>query len=241
MTVGKYSLSPPTLTDGHVSKLQLDSVGNLKIVSGGTGASANQVQGTTAHDAVYAGNPLLAGGYASATAPTSVADGDAVRAWHNRAGALMVQWGTPTGLIDTSSATTDGRSPPNSLPVVSWGYAYNGTNWDRLRGDSANGLVVQQSGAEYETVAASQTDQVLGATGAAGDFLRGLLIIPATTSPGEVSIEDGATNMIVFAGGASSLTELRPIWIPLGIKSTSGGWEVSTGASVSVLAAGNFT
>ena len=47
--------------------------------------------------------------------------------------------------------------------------------------------------------------------------------------------------MIVFAGGASSVTELRPIWIPLGIKSVSGGWEVTTGANVSALACGNFT
>ena len=40
------------------------------------------------------------------------------------------------------------------------------------------------SNAEYETVAASQTDQVLGATGATGDYLGDLLIVPATTSPG---------------------------------------------------------
>ena len=38
----------------------------------------------------------------------------------------------------------------------------------------------------YETVAASQTDQVLGATGAIGDYLYGLTIIPANASPGAV-------------------------------------------------------
>ncbi len=35
-------------------------------------------------------------------------------------------------------------------------------------------------GEGYETVAASQTGQALGATGAAGDFIAGILVVPAT-------------------------------------------------------------
>lgn len=96
-------------------------------------------------------------------------------------------------------------------------------------------------GTEYETVAASQTDQMCGTTGAAGDLLAGVLVIPATTSPGAVSIEDGNTNIPVFTGGASSVTGLVPFFIPLGIKSLAGGWEITTGANVSVIAVGNFT
>lgn len=97
--------------------------------------------------------------------------------------------------------------------------------------------------AEYETVAASQTDQILGATGGVGDYLAGLLIIPATTGAGTVSIKDGnGTGVNVFVAG--TLADLRPIWVPLGIKSvnaTTPGWKVTTGANVSVLATGNFT
>jgi hypothetical protein len=94
---------------------------------------------------------------------------------------------------------------------------------------------------EYETVAASQTDQTLGATGAAGDYLLGLLIVPATTSPGAVSIKDGAGSAItVFTGGASSVSNLVPFLVPLGIISTGGAWKVSTGASVSAIGIGNF-
>jgi hypothetical protein len=96
-------------------------------------------------------------------------------------------------------------------------------------------------GTDYETVAASQTDQMLGATGAAGDYLAGVLIIPATTSPGAVSIEDGATNIPIFTGGASSVTNLVPFFVPLGIKSGAGAWTVTTGTNVSVIAVGNFT
>src|SRR5215217_2406319 len=65
------------------------------------------------------------------------------------------------------------------------------------------------SAGEYETVAASATDQALGATGATGDYLSGVLVVPATTSPGAVSIKDGAGSAItVFTGGASSVSNL---------------------------------
>lgn len=95
---------------------------------------------------------------------------------------------------------------------------------------------------EYETVAASQTDQVIGPTGATGDYLAGVLIVPATTSPGAVSIKDGAGSSItIFTGGAASVSNLVPFFVPLGIRSTSGAWKVTTGASVSAIGVGNFT
>lgn len=92
----------------------------------------------------------------------------------------------------------------------------------------------------YETVAASQTGQVLGTTGAKGDYIEGLLIIPATTSPGNVLVLDGATSITVFTGGASSVGSLTPFVVPLGVTSVSGPWSVTTGASVSVIAVGRF-
>lgn len=93
----------------------------------------------------------------------------------------------------------------------------------------------------YETVAASATAQVLGSTGAAGDTLSHLLIIPATVSPGAVSVLDSATSMTVFTGGANSISNLIPFVIPLNMISVNGAWKVTTGASVSVIAVGKFT
>jgi len=87
------------------------------------------------------------------------------------------------------------------------------------------------SGSDYETVAASQTDQTLGATGAIGDYLQGLLIIPATTSPGAVSIKDGAGSAItLFTGGATSVSNLVPFLAFVGAKCTGAGWKVTTGS-----------
>jgi hypothetical protein len=94
---------------------------------------------------------------------------------------------------------------------------------------------------EYETVAASQTAQALGATGAAGDFCSGLLIIPATTSPGAVAILDNSTSTTIFTGGANSVGSLVPFFVPIQAYSTAGAWKITTGANVSVWAVGNFT
>jgi hypothetical protein len=95
---------------------------------------------------------------------------------------------------------------------------------------------------EYETVAASATDQALGATGATGDLVEGLLIIPATTSPGAVSIKDGSGSAItVCTGGTDSVSNLVPFFVPLGIRSTGGAWKVTTGTNVSAIGVGDFT
>lgn len=93
----------------------------------------------------------------------------------------------------------------------------------------------------YETVAASQTDQVIGVNGAAGNILANIIIVPATTSPGAVQIKDGAGSAItVFTGGATSVADLTPIVIPINAISTSGAWKITTGANVSVIATGTF-
>jgi len=94
---------------------------------------------------------------------------------------------------------------------------------------------------DYETVAASQTAQTLGATGATGDYLSGVLIVPATTSPGNVIILDNATSITIFVGGASSVSNLVPFFVPLGMISVSGAWKITTGANVSCIGVGNFT
>ena len=95
---------------------------------------------------------------------------------------------------------------------------------------------------EYETVAAGQTAQVIGATGAAGDYIAGLLVIPAVVACGAVTLLDNATSIPVFVGGGTTaLPSCIPFFIPLGMKSVSGAWKVTTGSNVSVVAIGTFT
>lgn len=101
------------------------------------------------------------------------------------------------------------------------------------------------NGTGYEAVAASQTDQIMGATGAVGDYLAGVLIVPATTSPGAVSIKDGnGSSITIFTGGAASVLTLHPFFVPVGAKCVNGttpGWSITTGASVSAVGVGSFT
>lgn len=96
------------------------------------------------------------------------------------------------------------------------------------------------SGNTYKTVAASQSTQILGTTGAIGDFLARLIITPSTTAPGVVTLIDNATTIMPWLGGTVG-ADLKPFVIEIGAVSASGAWKVTTGANVSVVAVGRFT
>jgi hypothetical protein len=92
---------------------------------------------------------------------------------------------------------------------------------------------------EYEAVAASATDQVLGATGATLDLLSHIVIQPTTAAAGTVTVKDGTT--VIFTFTAGTLVDLSPLWVPFNARSVNGAWKVTTGANVAVLAFGKFT
>jgi hypothetical protein len=95
-------------------------------------------------------------------------------------------------------------------------------------------------GDEYEAIAASQTDVVLGTTtGATGDYLEGILCIVATAATSQVMIGDGATPAIVILPNAVG-AGVGSYYVPLGLKSKVGSWRVTTAAGVSVIATGDF-
>ena len=138
----------------------------------------------------------------------------------------VVETNAELGVVTETAPTTDTAS--------------SGLN-GRLQRIAQRLTTLMTANSEYETVAASQTAQALGATGAIGDFVSGILVIPATTSPGNVLLLDNATSITVFTGGASSVSNLVPFWINLGMTSVSGAWKVTTGANVSCIGVGNFT
>jgi hypothetical protein len=102
-----------------------------------------------------------------------------------------------------------------------------------------NAYLAKLAGRGYETVAAGQTAQVLGGAGAAGDVLVRLIVIPATTSPGLVTILDGATSIPVWVGGTVG-ADLKPFVVELNVTAAT-AWKVTTGSNVSVIAVGTFT
>jgi hypothetical protein len=92
----------------------------------------------------------------------------------------------------------------------------------------------------YETVAVSQTAQVLGGAGAIGDILQGIIIQPTGTTVGAVTVYDGSTPVYSYPGGTVG-ADLRPIIVGMGMVSVSGPWKVTTPSNATALALGKFT
>jgi hypothetical protein len=94
-------------------------------------------------------------------------------------------------------------------------------------------------GYQYETVAASQTAQVLGGSGAAGDYLHRLIVTVNTAATSTVTITDGVTAIpVVPANVGNGVGVLN---IELNMASLTSGWKVTTGAGVTVIAVGSFS
>jgi hypothetical protein len=91
----------------------------------------------------------------------------------------------------------------------------------------------------YETVAASQTAQVLGTAGAAGDYLHRLIISSVTELTSSVTIIDGATSIVILTGSATVTPGIYSV--EMNMISQNGPWKITTGAGVTVVAVGLFS
>ena len=89
----------------------------------------------------------------------------------------------------------------------------------------------------YETVAASQTAQVLGGTGAVGDYLHRIVVTVTTTGTSTLSVLDNSTTVLTMAAN----TPVGVYSLEINAASASGPWKITTGAGVTVLAVGFFT
>jgi hypothetical protein len=83
---------------------------------------------------------------------------------------------------------------------------------------------------QYFLVGASQTTKPIGNVGAVGDFLRSIVFL----GTGAATLFDGTTAIITY-------TASTPLSITLEAYSKTGAWNVTTAASTSVLATGQFT
>ena len=95
----------------------------------------------------------------------------------------------------------------------------------------------------YEHVAASSSAQVLGGTGAVGDYLHRLVCTVSTAATSLVQIVDGTGTGILThtvlpnaVGGGIGVYNIE-----LNAVSANGAWKVTTGAGVEVMAVGIFT
>ena len=89
----------------------------------------------------------------------------------------------------------------------------------------------------YETVAVSQTAQVLGTTGAAHDYLHRIVVTVSTALTSTVSIIDGSTTILSLPASVA----VGVYVVELGLNAATGPWKVTTGAGAAVLAVGLFS
>lgn len=118
-----------------------------------SGGGCGRVHGSTAHDAVDAGNPLKMGGKASTSIPTAVANADRVDAYFDANGRLFVNSDilasesaltTLSAKISTAAALADGTTNPTIGSYGAFPFMWDsGTSrWNRVTGTTANGVDV---------------------------------------------------------------------------------------------------
>lgn len=130
--VAIYRITKATLSNGYLEGAmlvqQVDADGNTL---GGTGASASQVQGNVAHDAVDSGNPVKVGGKARSSAPSDVANGDRVDAYFDLKGrpVVKVDDGPKSATANVPSiVTSTGDAIAANAARKSWSVQNVGTN-----------------------------------------------------------------------------------------------------------------
>lgn len=106
-------------------------------------------------------------------------------------------------------------------------------------------LVVIEGAWDFEEVAASATDQTLGATGASGDYLSHCLVTTVTAATATFGIEDGSNtafdNITVQVGAATLLAGSFNTVVVNARATTAAGWEITTGAGATAACFGDFT
>jgi len=152
-------------------------------------AGGLSVTGDTAHGVTDAGNAVKVGGYAKATSPAAVSDGQRVNAWYSTRGHANVGIGvaaaTGDGLSTAVFVTDTSGAASQALATV--GYGSNGTTWDRARTVQA-------------LDASPNTDVGVLAAGAGPGFDRkqNPAGVSATSTASAVTVETDGADVISF-------------------------------------------
>lgn len=224
-----YTAAGVSMADGQQVACQTDVTGNIKV--SGIGIAKN-----TAYVA-QTGSTVM--GLVNSALPTGGTDGNLDFTSLTTARALRTDHASVNGTTALAGSGATGAGSPRVTQAID-----QATNAGAALVKGGVGVV--NGGSTYQAVAASSTATVLQtSTGAIGDYLSHCVIYPATTSPGVVTVFDNtnaaAGSAILFAGGASSVSNLAPIPIPVGAVSIAGAWKATTGLNVSIVCYGRFS
>lgn len=110
--------------------------------------------------------------------------------------------------------------------------------------DSLNGVGVFEQGRFTHDFVPASTTRILGGGGAVGDYLRRLIIFPASANPGVITLADGDGAARTVLPASAALVDLKPIVIEFDAICTNPsvpGWKIVTLLNASVWAIGRFT
>jgi hypothetical protein len=144
----------------------VDPITGIDYTVGGTGTSANQVQGNTGTATTDAGNPVKIGGLYTTTPPT-LTTGQRGDALTDANGVLLSRWTIGSGNAGLVSNVNGGMADGSNNLVVTYrlitrGEIFNGGTWDRVKKPALTARLL--------TAAASTNDTLVRA--GIGDLFR---------------------------------------------------------------------
>lgn len=117
--------------------------------------------GNVAHDATDAGNPVKVGCFASSGGPTAVVSTDRANVWCGLNGNLAVTYGPRAAAADANANSTHTAVVATDGVAAFLGvypYVFNGTTWDRPRGNIDTAALINAAGATTSQTGADQTN-----------------------------------------------------------------------------------
>lgn len=193
-----------TFIDGDGKPRTVSSTNPLPTAGGGSGATAGQVQGNVASGAADVGNPVKMGGRYNASSPTYT-NGQRGDLQIDANGNLEVTLFLPGNLPNAAGATNADAvavsTTATRLGTTGFNYVFNGTTWDRQRGNAA-GTFVERTQIFSETATALAASATLtGASrdtaavaGGVGTRFKNFIAEVFTDQPGTLFIDKSTDN-----------------------------------------------
>lgn len=237
-----------------VVNLVCDSAGANCAPAGTAGAGADKVQGDTASGVADAGNPVKIGARFNTTAPT-VANGQRVDLQASNRGELLAKISDGDARSSLALMNADGVSPLSyyALATLGYNYVFDGTNWNRSRGDTNGAYVVEAPSAAASTgttpaataavannlVAKASAGNLYGYNVVSGASAGYVMIFNATAAPADGAVTP--LRCIPLAANTGVDVNMRgpPIYFSTGITlvfSTTGCFNKTASATAFIAA-----
>ena len=226
----------PSGGGGTLDNINLAQVGGTSVVTGGVSGLLG-VAGNVASGVADAGNPVKVGGVASSTAPTPVTVGQRVNAWWGLNGNLAI--GGVAGISVDGEGTTLSNIPDLTTGVGRSGAVatkyFNGTTWDRARGDTSGAYVRSNFAFNAATTITRPANTT---TYSAGDVVGGAITFANMgTSGGRIMLTSSQLELDIAAiptGMTSFFVALYSVTPPSALADNA-AWDLPSGDRASFL------